>query len=310
MTLSAAVTDLHFEFTDGVRGEDVLRKTIPPGAANIDDQSPTNGNLGSWRAHMNALQAVVQQNLSSALVMEDDADWDVRIKAQLKDFARSSCVLTQPLAANPSKFADISFPDGIIREEKSFILGNLPRTVRPSVSAYGDHWDVLWLGHCGMSFPQADWEGSHHPLGRVIHSRDETVAGPPAWDWGEDYPQHTRVIGHHSGGVCSLAYAVSQRGARRILYEFGISDYSSAFDVMLKEFCEDGENGRIRSVCLAVKPALFDHHHPRGDASAESEISGHGGYTRKAWTDKIRWSTRVNLPRILRGEGPEDQYPD
>jgi hypothetical protein len=53
---------------------------------------------GSWRAHLNAMQTVVEQELGSALVLEDDLDWDVRIKEQMKDFAKSVRTLTQPLA--------------------------------------------------------------------------------------------------------------------------------------------------------------------------------------------------------------------
>lgn len=52
----------------------------------------------------------MRRDLASALILEDDADWDVRIKDQLYDFALTSNALTQPLSSNPSKYADSTFP--------------------------------------------------------------------------------------------------------------------------------------------------------------------------------------------------------
>ena len=47
---------------------------------------------------------MVHNNYSSALVVEDDVDWDVRLKSLLKDFALSHIALAQ----NPSA-AEINF---------------------------------------------------------------------------------------------------------------------------------------------------------------------------------------------------------
>ena len=52
MTLMGAASGLRLELVDGVRGVDVLEKTIP-------GQKPRElsaGKVGSWRAHMNVLQ--------------------------------------------------------------------------------------------------------------------------------------------------------------------------------------------------------------------------------------------------------------
>lgn len=55
----------------------------------------------------------------------------------------------------------------------------------------------------------------------------------------KDYPAHTRVvaIGAHLG-TCSLAYAVSQAGARRLMNDLGLHRLDSAFDLMLRDWCE------------------------------------------------------------------------
>src|ERR1700712_3532369 len=46
--------------------------------------------IGCWRAHMNVYQKIVHEKVSSAMIFEDDADWDVALKMQLVQFARGS----------------------------------------------------------------------------------------------------------------------------------------------------------------------------------------------------------------------------
>jgi len=64
---------------EGVQGEAVTPKVLP--SIHGDDLSP--GTIGSWRAHVNALSRIVEEGWSSALIVEDDIDWDVRLKRLL-----------------------------------------------------------------------------------------------------------------------------------------------------------------------------------------------------------------------------------
>ena len=64
------------------------------------------------------LDRIVEEGYSSALIIEDDADWDVSLKKQLRMFA-----------------------------EKIRIIGNVPLD-KDTHSPYGDAWDLLWLGEC------------------------------------------------------------------------------------------------------------------------------------------------------------------
>jgi hypothetical protein len=77
------------------------------------------------------LNSVVENGYSSVLIMEDDMDWDVRIKSQLLQVAKGARYL------QPSSKMD--------------------------VSPYGDDWDVLWLGHCGEVFPETLEENRDKP---------------------------------------------------------------------------------------------------------------------------------------------------
>ena len=69
---------------------------------------------------------VVDANYSTALIMEDDADWDVSLKSQLAQFADAT-----------RKIENRQRPE----DDQ---LGPHNRTVTP----YGSTWDLLWLGIC------------------------------------------------------------------------------------------------------------------------------------------------------------------
>ncbi|KAI9854797.1 MAG: hypothetical protein M1813_000863 [Trichoglossum hirsutum] len=300
MILAAASSNIALDWVDGVRGEDVPDKALPLPA------SPENmniGNIGSWRAHLNAMAKIVKENISTALIMEDDADWDVRIRLQLRDFALSSRTLIQPLTSDTSKYADPTYPspDGAVTVPPDLNFDALPSTIQPLYSPYGD----------------AE-RSKNQPKGRVVHLNDKTVPEPRYLkmlaeyeDPVEIYPPHSRIVHHAMGSICSLVYAVTQASARRILYDMGIKSFDAPFDLMLRDYCQ-GSGVRSYHPCLTVQPQLFDHHRPAGKMSSESDISDHGtGYREKPITEFIRWSTRMNLGKSLSGvEDYEDQFPD
>lgn len=76
---------------------EVLHKTLPPGpvrdGGQIHGKDPGQGMLaeeiGCWRAHMDMLKYVVDNKLDTALLLEADADWDVRIKEQLQRMSKA-----------------------------------------------------------------------------------------------------------------------------------------------------------------------------------------------------------------------------
>ncbi|KAH6635969.1 hypothetical protein F5144DRAFT_591275 [Chaetomium tenue] len=319
MVLQAALSNMDIEFIDGVAGADVPDKAIP---MNKGQERLRDASIGSWRAHMNAIREVVHRNLSSALILEDDVDWDIRIRSQLADFALAAHALTQPVRGSPPSsptYMDPTYPHPLPSSPDSlpeFPFTALPPTTPPSHSPYGDAWDVLWIGHCGMHFPFP--QHPHTPKARIIRAADATVAPPKnLWTFNipftlkKDYPPHTRAYHHVQEGVCTLGYAVSQKGARKLLYEVGLKGVDAAFDLLLRYYCE-GEKGRAAGrQCLTTQPGLFQHHRPAGPASAMSDIGDHGdGWRERGMTDMVRWSVRLNAEVLLEG-GTEfgDQFP-
>jgi hypothetical protein len=268
---------------------------------------------------------VVEQNLSSALIIEDDVDWDIRIRPQLHDFALSARTLTQPLLSQPNTYADPTYLDPSARKSDEIPFFDLPLTMPPAVSPYGDNWDILWLGHCAMRAPNTltpenASKSAQVPKGLVVHSHDPTVPqtqhlhnffGDSSYSLVATYPNHTRIIHHFMGGWCSLAYAVTQTGARKLLYELGVTRISDTFDNMLREVCQ-GTDGRGKLMCLTVQPPLFEHYRAEGSTGKMSDITDHGDEViERGYTENIRLSTRVNLAKLINGETDYvDQWED
>ncbi|KAK3661688.1 hypothetical protein LTR56_000177 [Elasticomyces elasticus] len=302
-----AMTGLDFEFVDGVT--EINNHTLPPGA---DKVGLNLGGLGNWRAHMNVNQKIVRDNIASALILEDDADWDIRIKSQMRDFAKATRLLVQPLRGTSDSFMDPTYPQpNPDAQPSSFDIKGDDPTLEPSTSPYGDldRWGMLWIGHCGCRFPIAS--DGNVPLGRAVIADDETVPEQQHVDmqFGDrqlqsQYPAHTRVVSRSRVNTCTLGYGISQTGARQLLYEMGVHKLSGTTDMMFRAIC-DGVQGRRLMTCLSVQPQLFQHHRPVGTRAYESDISDPGerpGHNDQAFTRNIRWSTRLNLEKLVAGE--------
>lgn len=266
---------------------------------------------------------VVDQDLTTALIMEDDVDWDIRVKSQLYEFAGAVNLLTQPLAHGNSEYADPTFPTP---KEGSSVHTELhpgPKlsTVPPKLSPYGDDWNVLWLGHCGARFPSFQQDPTL-PQGRALindptaPSQQHVFIGFGSDEILRTYPNHTRAISHTAEVVCTLAYAVSQRAARQILFDVGLRALENPFDIMLRKYC-DGLDGRKVRKCYTAQPSYMAHHRAAGKASKSSDIHDWEGQeeadveSTNAYTFNVRLSTKMNLQKLVDGETDYvDQWPD
>lgn len=227
----------------------------------------------------------------------------------MQDLAISTQALTQPLAGSANSYADSTFPNNdrnASASVKDFNINYLPRTVQPTISPYGDDWDMIWVGHCGMKFPVPE---NGLPMGRVYHKDDVTVPpsglwtlAPQPFDLVEEYPKRTRVVHHVASGVCSLGYAVTQQGARSLLREIGLRQVNVPLDILLTYYCM-GYEGRRKHNCIAAQPPIFNHHRPVGLKSSNSNIGSHGDdFQAEAYTDMVQWPVRVNADGIMDGK--------
>lgn len=203
--------------------------------------------------------------------MEDDIDWDVRIQSQMPEFAKG----VRTLSKSPLN--------------------------EPQDSPYGDDWDILWPGHCGEVGP----EDKDEPI--YVITNDATVAPKEHQPWLKmlkDYPEGTRIVHRGITPICTFAYAVSRRGAQKILAALAIkTTYDLAFDNQLMFSCKDKA---LDLKCYSVEPMLFYHHRPAGSVNKDSDIQGSkqedtDNIREKGITDNIVWSTRLNLEKLIAG---------
>lgn len=241
--------------------------------------------------------SIVEQRISSALIMEDDMDWDVHLKSQLQTVARGARHV-------------------------------FPGSPRHPNSPYGDSWDILWLGHCGEPFPETLEENAgldDHAQARMSAKyliRDDKTVPPYSQlshlvDWGL-FPAKTRIVHMSAAPICSFAYAVSQKGAQKLLHSLSVEGLHMAFDNSLAQVCRDAvfdlgreQDGGYGAKCVSVNPTIMFHHKARGLVSADSDIQsyGKGGDVReKGMTESIMWSARLNLKNLLTGKPLDAQF--
>ncbi|KAL2855972.1 hypothetical protein BJY01DRAFT_242911 [Aspergillus pseudoustus] len=292
IVLGSSLSDFHVDFLDAITPDQVNPK-IYPYNWNYDHRPVE---FAARRSHLNALQKIVHESLGSAIVMEDDADWDVSLKTQLQSFA---------IAVRALQSAD------------SQTSSSSSTTNSQSDSPYGPDWDILWLGHCGIDcLPPTT-----HPS--FVTDTDPTTPQPhhflPYWrdtpPQADSLPASSRLTCRITDGVCSLLYAVSLRGARRILAALSVDpsevasngeiDTGAQFDVSLGRLCGSGS-----LTCFAAYPALTGGYEAPRAAGKGSDINGAAGNQEKPFEGEIQgagshgvvYSTMLNIARLLRGD--------
>lgn len=232
------------------------------------------------------LSRIVNQRLSSALVMEDDADWDISLKSQLSHFAQGSQFIT----ANTTT----------------------PTPSPPPHSPYGDDWDLLWLGHCGADILQSSprrFLVENDPTVPPPHGRFNVASSPNMEAEGHD--NHTRIVFRAQRGLCLYAYALSYRGARKLLRNQASMTKFAPIDIGISDWCEQDPDVK----CLAPFPQIIDTHKPAGRLSRDSDIGDFSAKESrgKGFTWNIAKSVRLNVDVLLDGGGEgevESQWPE
>ncbi|KAI9756671.1 MAG: hypothetical protein M4579_003760 [Chaenotheca gracillima] len=268
MAVASSLTGFTFDWSEGVKGDDVADNALPP---SLNREKAGTNAIGCWRAHLDVARAIVSGKISTGLIMEDDADWDVRLKSQLVDFAWGS----------------------------RYILNETSSNTSVSSSPYGDGWDMLWVGHCSAQTKDDDKR-------RYLIPNDPTVPGPdrrmnfgPIPDM-KSWENDTRIIFESGGGVCLYGYALSFAGAQKLLHYVPLSKDEFPIDIAFKRMCKDPARD-FR--CIGVFPQIIDSHKFAGPSSRDSDIDNHTGTTRdRGYTFNIRKSTRLNIEKLLHGQ--------
>jgi hypothetical protein len=161
------------------------------------------GQARCWLGHLNALRNVIANGWATALIMEDDADWDIKIKEQMK--------LVAPM------------------------IKELTNATRSSNSPYGDSWDLLWLGHAGDPIDFKD--------GNYVATMDQTLPESTIYRHvygGRSYfPPQLRVVHYSIAPLCTFAYAVTQAAALK-MYALSRGGQDRIITMNMRKWCTQG----------------------------------------------------------------------
>ena len=134
-----------------------------------------------------------------------------------------------------------------VKEIADYPFLDHPR-VFPADKPYGDNWDMLWIGHCGMN-----------SIGnsRIYSFNDSTV--PPQnreYTFTEEvsphqHPNGTRIVFELGLSVCAWGYAVTRQGAIKMI-KF-MEEAERPVDVKMWQFC--GSQDTL--TCIGVYPQVI-----------------------------------------------------
>lgn len=231
---------------------------------------------------------IIHENITSALIMESDVDWDMRVKNIMLGVGRGTKAIADwPFDPEPSP-----------EEETS--LSKHPKNLKmPDLSPYGDKWDIIWAGHCGSS---------GNGDGRIYAFPDESAPDEDhKWSVGEtpreDHrPAGTRIVYQADKSVCTTAYAISNKGARK--FEERFREANGPIDLKMWSIC--GDDPKV--ACIGVFPQVFSMAESRTNIKhTEGGLSfGHEITEEKIAAGKsIMVSARVNANMGLADKGPE-----
>jgi hypothetical protein len=135
------------------------------------------GQVRNWLSMLDLIKYMVAQNLESALIVEDDVDWDVEIKQEMRRLSDA--------------VRDFTMVD---EDEKS---------------PYGKAWDVLWIGHSG--------EPTTNDTRRLEYEDPTAISREKYSGWSRRYMDGItpgyRVVQRSKLTFGSFAMAMSRRGA-------------------------------------------------------------------------------------------------
>ncbi|KAF3915589.1 hypothetical protein ABW21_db0206977 [Orbilia brochopaga] len=236
---------------DAVRGEDIHQKAYPNGEARTKLPLPY---LGSWRSHMDAFKYMVDNRIETALLFEDDIDWDIHVKDQMAAFSRAlrKNPLRKPLTPEEEKRAP-----------------------------YGLDWDVMHLGTSRniMAPP---------PLNRLYSRYDDPYSTPRSlvgtdnpcgmkfFCWNDILKQtktadNQRVVFPSYEPVGLVALAVSYRGARKMLYDLSWRGLDTSMDFGVRDGCQ---RGYLK--CWSVAPPIMSSWRVQGAGDSDLRNGGKG----------------------------------
>ncbi|KAK9358179.1 hypothetical protein V1504DRAFT_428344 [Lipomyces starkeyi] len=224
MNLLASMSDIKIKLIEGVDGDSINAKAVP------DKADLRASVLGCWRAHADAWRDVIDNNFETALILEDDIDWDENIHQIFHD-------LSLQMQNNKLRLVN-------------------PTDHERATAPYGLDWDVLFLGQC---LDQA------HPDHRDLVQIYDDLNVPSRKDTQKSFLDQMESLGVNGddvgkkrllspayGPACTMGYAITRKGAQRLLLNLSYLGLRGPVDNDMAWTLQDG---KIRG--YTVTPPLF-----------------------------------------------------
>ena len=161
---------------------------------------------------------MIDENWSSLLILEADAVWDIHIREMMRSMSKglNELMRTYPNSSATIHGSEAYTPESLLASE------NDPYCI--------NNWDIVSLGQC-FEFG-LNWEEYY-----IYDDPYGLKDGSFTYD---DYILHNQRVVRRSGGpVCTNAYAISRKGAEKMLLR-GAIDLNEPVDVIIHHFTEEG----------------------------------------------------------------------
>ncbi|KAK9446906.1 uncharacterized protein V1518DRAFT_422941 [Limtongia smithiae] len=211
---------------DAVETKDIAPKAYPSGAGLkkllTDRFHPY---VGSWRSHMDVLRYIVDNHIETALVLEDDIDWDVHLPEQMIAFARG-----------------IRASSGTMRPR--FSQDELAR------APYGLDWDIIHFAPSRVDSAPASLNGydAYSKYTDEYRQSDGIIGAGCQGGWfcwlslmdkvGLQETERMILPSYNTIGLAAIA--VSYTGAQRLLYYLSYSELPDTVDRSISALLQQG----------------------------------------------------------------------
>ncbi|KAL2354650.1 hypothetical protein BJ546DRAFT_1060943 [Cryomyces antarcticus] len=204
------------------------------------------GSALAWLGHLNALRWFLDSGLETAIILEDDVDWDIHLRtSQIPKVAAAVRQLTNQPSSSPYYYGS------------------------------PNDWDILYLGHCGDIFKPERWTADVPRMALP----DDTLAWrktmhpkTQAFLRSIHVKEKVRLVHKSIFPLCTFGYAVTRSSAHRLLHDVARREQDGgtvAYDVRILEACRD-----LGFRCWSANPELF--HHMQAPSEIASVETGGG----------------------------------
>jgi hypothetical protein len=236
----------------------------------------------AWLGHLNAIKWFLDSGHETALIIEDDIDWDIHLRNHQIPLVASQ--VRKLLAEEPANAQDH--------------YSSMREHTRAG-SYWGDmtQWEVLYLGHCGDYFDLKYMPDLPHHIfaDESVPTMDELHPDTKNWLQEAGVKEKQRMVHRSKQPLCTFAYALNRQSAQKIMEDLSHEEWGHgtwSFDVRLLEACRD-----MGWKCWTANPELF--HHQSEKDSAIADVDGEHLFG-QVEEDDVDWGTpNIGTSRLI-----------